>query len=208
MSPGKRDYDVAAAITATMYGQGGETACWGPIVAAGYRAGCAHSTFNGYQLRRGDTIFLEVTGEVRRYVGPLMRTAILGEPNAEIRRVASIVESTVDLILEKSRAGIKASDVAKAALANAEPLLDSMIFHHYFGYPVGIGYPPTWIEHLGYFIRVDNDRVLEPGMVFHLPMSFRKYGEYAVNLSQTMLVGERGAEALSRTPARLQIVPV
>ncbi len=45
-------------------------------------------------------------------------------------------------------------------------------------------------------------------MVFHLPMSFRKYGEYGVNLSQTMLVGEDGAEPLGKSPARLQVVPV
>ena len=208
MAPGRPDYEIAAAITEAMYRGGGETVCWGPIVAAGYRAGSAHSTFNGYQIKRGDTIFLEVTGAVRRYSGPLMRTAILGEPGAEIRGVASIVESTVELILEKSRAGVKASDVAKAALKNVEPLLDTMIFHYNFGYPVGIGYPPSWIEHLGYFIRADNDRPLEAGMVFHLPMSFRKYGEYGVNLSQTMLVGEDGAEPLGKSPARLQVVPV
>ena len=58
-------------------------------------------------FRKGDTVFLEVTGEVRRYTAPLMRTAILGQPGPEIHRVASIVESTVDLILEKTRAGVK-----------------------------------------------------------------------------------------------------
>lgn len=208
LAPGRPDYEVAADIMGAMYRGGGETVCWGPVVAAGYRAGSAHSTFNGYRLQRGDTVFFEVTGEVRRYTGPLMRTAILGEPGPEIRRVASIVESTVDLILEKARSGVKASDVAKAALSNVEPLLDTMIFHHYFGYPVGIGYPPSWIEHLGYFIRVDNDRPLESGMVFHLPMSFRKYGEYGVNLSQTMLVGDDGGVPLGTSPARLQVVPV
>ena len=103
---------------------------------------------------------------------------------------------------------MKASDVAKAALKNVEPLLDTMVFHHTFGYPVGIGYPPSWVEQLDYFIRVDNDRPLEAGMVFHLPMSFRKYGGYGVNLSQTMLVREDGAEPLGKTPARLQVVPV
>ncbi len=46
------------------------------------------------------------------------------------------------------------------------------------------------------------------GMVFHLPMSLRKYGEYGVNLSQAMLVGEDGAEPLGKSPARLQVVPV
>ena len=36
-----------------MYRGGGETVCWGPIVAVGYRAGSTHSTFNGYELQKG-----------------------------------------------------------------------------------------------------------------------------------------------------------
>ena len=52
-------------------------------------------------------------------------------------------------------------------------------------------------------MRTDNPRPLEAGMTFHLPMSVRKYGEYGVNLSQTILVGEDETEALARTPARL-----
>ena len=44
---------VAVAITEAMYRGGGETVCWGPIVAAGYRAGSTHSTFNGYELQKG-----------------------------------------------------------------------------------------------------------------------------------------------------------
>ena len=43
MAPGKPDYEIAADITEAMYRGGGETVCWGPIVAAGYRAGSTHS---------------------------------------------------------------------------------------------------------------------------------------------------------------------
>jgi Xaa-Pro dipeptidase len=206
MSAGVFDYEIAAAIVGSMYRNGSETLCWGPIVAAGYRAGSAHSTFNGYRLKVGDTVFLEVTAEVRRYTAPLMRTAILGDPPEEIRRLSAVVTETVEVILEKARTDAKASEVAKAALTKLEPLLDDLVFHHGFGYPVGIGYPPSWIEQLGYFIRVDNDRPLKAGMVLHLPISLRKYGEYAINLSQTILVGEDRSEPLGRSPADLRVV--
>ena len=43
-------------------------------------------------------------------------------------------------------------------------------------------------------------------MVFHLPMSFRKFGEWGINQSHTMLITADGAEALTKTPARLQVL--
>lgn len=85
-------------------------------------------------------------------------------------------------------------------------MLPGLVFHHNFGYSVGIGFPGTWIETLGFFLRVDNRQILQSGMVFHLPMSLRKYGEYGVNQSHTMLITQSGAEALTRTDARLNVL--
>ena len=96
--------------------------------------------------------------------------------------------------------------MARIAGEVVAPILDRVVFHHYFGYPVGIGLPPSWIEALGFFIRVDEHRPLEEGMVFHLPMSFRRYGEWGINQSHTMLVRADGAEALTRTEAALQVL--
>jgi Xaa-Pro aminopeptidase len=206
MRAGASDRDVAAAIMSALYASGSDTVCWGPIVASGYLAGAAHSTFNGRPLEAGDTVFLELTGEVSRYVAPLMRTAILGEPSAEQAAVAAAGAEAVATIVREGRAGRPASEVASAALAVVEPILDGVVFHHYFGYPVGIGYPPSWIETLGYFIRVDEHRPLEAGMAFHLPMSFRRYGEWAINQSHTIVVRADGAEALTRTPAALRVL--
>ena len=98
-----------------------------------------------------------------------------------------------------------AADVARAAGEVLAPILPDVVFHHNFGYPVGIGYPGTWIELLGFFLRVDNPRPLEAGMVFHLPMSLRRFGEWGINQSHTMLVTDKGAEALTKTPARLLV---
>ena len=206
MAQGVPDYEIGAAIVDAMYRNGGDTVCWGPIVAAGYRAGCAHSTFNGHRLNEGETVFLEVTGEVSRYTAPLMRTAILGEPTLEMRQVEDAVKAALEVIVEKARPGAIPSDVAGAGRRALDPILKNYVFHYNFGYPVGVGYPPSWIEELGYFIRDGNVRPLEAGMLFHLPMSIRKYGEHAVNLSHTILVGEERTVPITNSPARLHRV--
>jgi Xaa-Pro dipeptidase len=204
--PGIRDAEVAAVIMDTLYRGGSDTVCWGPIVASGYLAGSAHSTFNGRTIQAGETVFLEVTGGIRRYTAPLMRTALLGRPTPQMERIAAAGAEAVETILRTARPGVRAQDVAKAAGEVLAPVLDGVVFHHNFGYPVGIGYPGTWIELLGFFLRVDNPRPLEPGMVFHLPMSLRKFGEFGINQSHTMLVTEAGSEALTKTPARLHVI--
>jgi Xaa-Pro dipeptidase len=203
---GVEDRAVAAAIVDAMYRAGSDTMCWGPIVAAGYRAGAAHSTFNGHRIGRGETVFLELTGEASRYVSPLMRTVVAGEPSADMLRVEAAVTAALEVIRTNALPGASSRDVAARGLTALESVLEGHIFHHYFGYPVGIGYPPSWIEALGFFIRADNDRPLERGMTFHLPMSIRKYGEYGVNLSHTLVVEEGGARVLGSSPARLAVV--
>ena len=206
IAEGVEDRVVAASIVDSIYRAGSDTLCWGPIVAAGYRAGAAHSTFNGHRIGRGETVFLELTGEVGRYVSPLMRTVVAGEPSDDMLRVEAAVTAALEAIRTEARPGASARDVAARGLAALEDVLEGHIFHYYFGYPVGIGYPPTWIESLGFFIRADNDRPLEGGMAFHLPMSIRKYGEYGVNLSHTLVVEEGGARVLGSSPAQLAIV--
>lgn len=203
ISDGHRDYEVAAAITAALYDGGSHLPCWGPIVASGYRSGLAHSAHNGRVMRTGDVVFLELTGQHQRYTAPLMRSAVIGRASAEQRRIADASAAAVEAILGTARPGIEAREVAEAGLAPIAPVESSVVFHHNFGYPVGLGYPPSWIEMLGFFLRADNPAPLQPGMVFHLPMSLRVAGTFGVCLSHTMLVTETGAETLTRSPAKL-----
>lgn len=206
IAAGIRDSEVAGAIVNAMYRGGSDPVCWGPIVAAGYRSGVAHSTHNGYALKRGDAVFLEVTGEFRRYTAPSMRTAVIGSPSDEQRRFAQASQDAVAAILETARPGVPASEVAQAGLKHIRPVEQEIVFHYTFGYPVGIGYPPSWIEPLGYLLRVDNHEPLQAGMVFHLPMSLRSLGRFGICLSQTMHVTTNGAVPLTQTPARLEEV--
>jgi Xaa-Pro dipeptidase len=110
-------------------------------------------------------------------------------------------------ILEAARAGRAAWEVAEAGLRYIRLVEQEVVFHYYFGYPVGIGYPPSWIEGLGFFIRTDNPAPLEAGMVFRLPMSLRVAGQYGICLSQTMLVAPDSGVPLRGTHPELVEVP-
>jgi Xaa-Pro dipeptidase len=204
IAEGRADYEVAAAVTDALYRNGSDLLCWGPIIAAGYRGGLAHSSHNGYHIRRGDTVFIEVTGQRKRYTAPLMRTAVFGKADAEKRRLAEASAGAVAAIMSAAKAGTPAHDIAAAGLKLLSPVLDGVIFHHNFGYPVGIGYPPSWIETLGFFLRADNPEPVEAGMVFHLPMSLRVLGTFGICLSHTMLVTPEGGVSLTQSPAALQ----
>jgi Xaa-Pro dipeptidase len=208
MKHGCRDYEVGAAIVEAIYRGGSDLVCWGPIVAVGYRAGAPHCSFNGRRLEAGDTVFLELTAEVRRYTAPLMCTAVIGPPTRALERIADAGRRAIESALENARPGLPASVVARSMDVILRPVREEygLYMPDRYGYSVGIGFPPTWEEDLGYFIRTDNEEPLQPGMTFHLPISLRRYGEFGINQSATIAITETGAEALTLPPPDLHII--
>jgi Xaa-Pro dipeptidase len=206
LAPGCVDREVAAEAISAMYRAGSDSVPLGPIVCGGYSGGVPYSSFSGYTLRQGDSIFIELTGSVRRYTAPLMRTFVLGKPDREVDEAARATSRAVDAILATARDGVSAKEVANAALGELSAALSGKLFHNIIAYPVGIAYPPTWVEKLGYTIKADANFTLRSGMVFHLPMSLRKLGSWAMGLSQTIVVGPDKASALTTSPSRVQIL--
>jgi Xaa-Pro dipeptidase len=200
---GARDSDVAAAIMRYLYASGSEAICGGPIVATGYNAGIGHASFTGRTLQRGDTVFLEYSAQIRHYVAPVMRTAVLGKPTPEQGAFRDAGIAAIDAVLANARPGVPASLVARAALDCLEPVRHKIYFHGLVAYSVGLGFPPTRYEHLGYELREGNDRPLEEGMAFHVVMSLRKFAEFGVSQSHTVVITASGCEAITRSGAAL-----
>jgi Xaa-Pro aminopeptidase len=72
----------------------------------------------------------------------------------------------------------------------------------YFGYAVGIGFPPSWVER-SIEIVVGRDDVLLPGMVFHTHRVLRIPGVMGVGFSESVLITESGYELLTAHPRQL-----
>ncbi len=174
-----------------------------PIVSAGYRAGMPHNSNNGHKISPGETVFIECSPSLHWYHAPLMRTAVLGEVPREVAEFETLEQETVAAMLDAVRPGVLASEVASVAKAKIAPIRDRILFHEVYGYPVGIGFPPTWGEESGFAIVLNNHRPLEAGMVFHIPMTLRINGKMGVGLSQTFVVTDEGAAVLSSLPVEL-----
>lgn len=202
---GALDNEVAADATAALMRAGTDLMCIDPIVAAGYRSGLAHSTFCGKRIERGESVFVEVGACVRRYTAPLMRTAVVGQPSEQLKRLVDASLRAVDVLIGEMKPGAVASEVAyagKRAIASVE---SDVAFHYVFGYSVGAGFPPSWLEESGFYLRTDNHQELRAGMVFHLPMTLRVLGRYGAGFSETVLVTSGGAEPLTQSPRQLLI---
>jgi Xaa-Pro aminopeptidase len=198
MRVGARDFEIAAEAHRAMLAGGSQYLSCQPFVCPDWRAGTPHSNAGGSVLAPGSVVFLEMGATVGRYTAPIMRTASLGSPRPEVARVASLAQDVLAAVMDAMQAGVPAAKVAEAGDRVVHGrLTDDMIFHFTYGYPVGLGHPPTWAEESGFLILGTNREPLVAGMVFHLPMSFRVYGRFGVMFSETVHVTHTGIDVLT-----------
>jgi Xaa-Pro dipeptidase len=177
------------------------------VVAAGARSGIPHSTWCGAEVERHRPVFLEYSGAWHRYHAPVMRTICVGEPRDDrLGRLCQLAEATIAAVEETLRAGIAAADIAEAAERAIGPLEPWIVFHHNFGYPVGLGHPPTWMDCAQWSLVATNHEPVLEGTVLHVPAVFRAPAVGGVGHSQTYLVTATGCERLTATDPTISVV--
>ena len=201
---GASDNDVAVAAYETMINGGSEYMCVDPIVTSGIRSSILHSNHKRITLNTGDTLLMELGACIQRYTAPTMRAAVIGEPSAEVRRVADACLGALDNVLSSLKAGISAHEVATAGWKALREAGDDIVFHGSFGYAIGAGFPPTWADNTG-AIAWGNHTPLIAGQVFHHPVAVRKLGKFGVAFSETTVITENGCEVLTGSPRELAV---
>jgi Xaa-Pro aminopeptidase len=203
---GKTENDVARVAYDAMIGAGSEYLSIEPLIVAGFAMTLTgHLMFKRRVFESGDQVGLELAGVCHRYSAPLYRTAVIGRPSPLVQRLARASLTALQLVLENARPGRTAHEVARAASKGFRPVAGEGYFQGAYGYAVGIGFPPDWVEH-SIYIHEGNERVLETGMVFHSPMGLRIPGKAGVSYSETWVVTETGCETLSTTPRELVVI--
>lgn len=197
---GVSENDIAAAAYDAMTRAGSEYLAIDPIVTSGPRSGIAHTTYLRRTIEPGDAILLEFGGCWHRYFGPLMRTVLVGEVPAEAERMTQVCIDALDAAIAAIRPGRTSHEVDKAARDVIEAAGFADNYRKRLGYSVGVGFAPDWGE--GHIVHLnENDpAVLEPGMVFHMPPALRRYAQWGVGMSETVLVTETGCEVLTNFP--------
>jgi len=200
--PGATDNDVAAAAFSAMTRAGSEWLSRDPIVTSGRRSGIPHSCYSRQTLRNGDTVLLEFSGVYHRYYAPMMRTVVAGEANEDAKYLTNVCVEALNAAIAAAGSGSTSAEVDAAArsVIVREGLWEN--FRKRSGYMVGTGFT-SWVEGHISSLKEGDATVLEPGMVYHVPIALRRYGQTGVGMSETIVVTDRGAEPLGRFPRRL-----
>lgn len=202
---GALDNEAAAEAAHAIYRAGSEYMTIAPIVTSGARSGIAHTTFRRTRIGAGDAVLLEIGAVHRRYTGPLMRSAVVGEPSDLIGRMYDACSRALDAAIAAIRPGAIAGDVHDACQRVIDDAGFTGLFRKRLGYSVGVGFAPDWGE--GHIVHLSHGdpTPLEPGMVFHMPPALRRDGVAGVGCSETVAVTEDGVEVLTGFPRELAI---
>lgn len=203
VNEGATDNDVAAAAAETLIREGSEYMCYQPIVTVGPRSGVPHSTFQRIPIRRGDPVFMEFGACMRRYSSPIMRTSVIGEPSQTMRQMFEMCLNSVNTSIANLKPGAVAGEVAAASERAIGPLPKGWVWHGYYAYSIGLGFPPEWADCGEIDVVKGNETRLKPGMVFHCSTSIRDPGKMGTTCSETVVVTDDGCEVLTNLPREL-----
>ena len=175
---GASENDIASAIMAASIKAGGEYVGMEPFVTSGPRSGIPHTTWRRRRIEPGDLAVLESAACYNRYHAALFRTVL-------------------EVAIEKLRPGNSCADVHNAVQTVIDRNGYTAGYRKRTGYSMGISFAPDWGEGniLSLFRGVDV--ALEPGMVFHVPITLREYNRFTVAVSETVMVTERAARPFS-----------
>jgi Xaa-Pro aminopeptidase len=206
--PGRTELEIAAHLTAAMAAQGGEEPAVRTMVSAGPDVWCrTHSPPSRRPVEAGDVMYVDACGVVNRYHADLCRTFAIGRDHAEARAILEQTAQSVEAVVAAVRPG-DPLDVAQRA---AEDYLYARFPKERFwwvgGYALGIAMPPNWVGHTYLANDAFETFTWEPGYVTNYEnILFDRDGGYTASYMETLLMTERGIEALSKRPRTLTVI--
>jgi Xaa-Pro dipeptidase len=193
---GATDCEVMAAIQHAVALAGGEFPAYPFLVDA---RGTLHGTPIGRTLAPGDTVYMEVSGVVRRYHCNISRTVVVGRPSARIRELYAVVRNALDQATAALRPGVSVREIVELVAALQGDYEQNTWGR--FGFSMEIAYPPIWIG--GLSLMRGDEHLLEPGMVITMEPGLAYADGATMMLGNNVLVTEHGPEVLNGVSTEL-----
>ncbi|MEA2779713.1 MAG: Xaa-Pro dipeptidase [Rhodospirillaceae bacterium] len=202
--PGVDEAEILAAMQGAVIRGGGDDSANEFIIGSGNDALLCRYFTGRRKLSANDQLTLEFAGVFRHYHACLMRTIPIGEPPARQR--------------DMHKVAVDALEACKAALVPGRPIGE--VFDAYAGvvdnagyrssrmnatgYSLGSTFAPNWMDWPMFYHG--NPELAVAGQVFFIHIIiFDSERGLAMTSGQTVLVGERGVEALSHRPLDLVV---
>ena len=186
---------------------GSEYPGFGPFIRPTSRLGEEHTTWRGDMFKTGDAVFLEIAAACRKYQAPMGRLVYVGRAPQGAEASAELAIRGMKAIYAALKPGAEAGEVYAAWHEIAAAAGLAGYHRQHCGYLVSIGFPPSWTGGSRVTGLAPGSRLrLQAGMTFHTHSWFTNAGVADYFISNTVLLGENGAEVLtSATPETLTV---
>ena len=178
---------------------GGTFTCKPPNAMVGKFCSAPHLSWTEEKLKKNEIFYIEMGGAKHRYHVPLARCIFTGKAPKNIVRLSKIIKEGLNAVLDMVQPGITGHELEntwKKVISKYGVKKDSRI-----GYPIGIGYSPTWGELTTSFRKGDKN-ILKENMTFHcIPALWLK--NYGIVISESFIVKKKRAEKLTNYDQKL-----
>jgi len=190
LDKGVKEIEVLRVIEDVFRSRGAYNA-FTPIVAFGDHTAQPHATPGGRELKEGDLVIIDLGAKLAGYCSDMTRTLVYGKPSSkQVKLFKSVLKAQAKAI-ESIRAGIKASEVDKAAREALKEEGLSTYFIHGTGHGVGID-----IHEVPYITLTSKDDLVA-GMVTTIEPGVYIRGYGGVRIEDVVLVRPGDAEVLT-----------
>ena len=197
LSPGMKEYEVAAEIEYAMRKRGSYGTAFETAVSSGPSSAFPHGGCSDRTIRQGDLVVFDFGAVYKFYRSDMTRTLVAGTPSEKQKKLHTIVNEAQEEAFKTIKPKVKAKDVDAAGRRLIEAAGYGDYFVHGLGHGVGLDVHeapilnPSSKEELA----VGNVLTDEPGI--YLP------GYGGIRIEDTVLVNKKGAERLTQGPYTL-----
>ena len=197
---GAAESDVALELELQMRRRGSEEPAFPPIVAAGPHSALPHAQPTDRRLAAGDLVCIDCGATVSGYRSDLTRAWVVGEPDAEQRRVHAAVLRAHDRALALVGPGVISDELNDAAYEELAAAGIGDWWRHGVGHGVGLDIheAPSLRARAGTELAAGDVVTIEPGAY--------RAGWGGVRVEDLVLVTETGASTLSAAPTALRVI--
>jgi Xaa-Pro dipeptidase len=193
---GSTERELGNLITERYHQAGGDVLTM-LVVASGERSAHLNGPPTEKVLEPGDIVRTDVIGTSHHYYSDVARTAVVGEPTAEQRKIYDLLFDVHRRCIEAIRPGAVTSDIYATyhdAMAAA-----GLPAYHFVGHGLGV------TLHEEPFINALQSVTLEEGMVLCIEPLTSVPGRFGMQIEDEILVTPGGCELLTEAGAIIQI---
>lgn len=200
-TPGRAEYEIAAALEYEMRRLGASGESFTAIVASGPRSALPHGVASDKKLQPGEAVVVDFGCIWQGYCSDMTRTFFLGQPEDEAVKVYELVLAAHLHGLQVLQAGMTGAQVDQAARSIIDEQGYGDAFGHSLGHGVGLAvHEDPRLSRTGCdTLRSGQVVTIEPGI--YLP------GRFGVRIEDTAVVGKDGAASFNSFNKQLTVLP-